>query len=211
MLLRYKNTSNILWICGTNYIEKYRPSDGSSYVFTRHMMPCGWASWAGKFVKYYDGEMSFFKDEYILKRIKKEYSDKRLYYQNLFSAKTEQHRIDKGQRPVSWDFQMMMSIRVNNVYGICPMYNQIKNIGVDEMSTHGGTSFKNTMTRRFCGMDSFPLTFPLTHPKYILSDIKYEKKVEKIVLFPFYMRFKAYIARFIKKLMGKSIYESLRR
>ena len=33
---------------GTNYLKHYAPADGSSYVFTKNMMPCGWASWSKK-------------------------------------------------------------------------------------------------------------------------------------------------------------------
>jgi hypothetical protein len=70
MLSTYKEDTRILWICGTNYLKQYEPVDGSSYVFTHHMMPCGWASWSEKFLKFYDGEMKLFDDEKIMSKIK---------------------------------------------------------------------------------------------------------------------------------------------
>jgi hypothetical protein len=35
-----------------NYLGKYEAEDGASYVFTRHMLPFGWASWADKFNRF---------------------------------------------------------------------------------------------------------------------------------------------------------------
>jgi hypothetical protein len=50
----------------------------------------------------------------------------------------------------------------NSLYGVAPCNNQIKNIGVDEEATHGGMSSKDKITNKICGMDSYPLTFPLS-------------------------------------------------
>ncbi|MCS5422123.1 MULTISPECIES: glycosyltransferase family 2 protein [Psychrilyobacter] len=210
MLERYKNDSRVLWICGTNYLEKYQPQDGSSYVFTKHLLPCGWASWKGKFESYYDGELQLLTDKDIVKRVKDEYTNVSLYHQQINSASTELYRKEKNQRFSSWDFQMAFSIRAHNVLGISPCYNQIKNIGVDNLSTHGGTSFSNIMTRRFCGIESFPLAFPLKHPKTVLTDLEYEKKVDKIILFPKRIRIKSTIARFIKRICGINKYEKFK-
>ena len=70
------------------------------------------------------------------------------------------------------------------MYGIAPCVNLIKNIGVDSETTHGGSSMKNVMTRRFCGMGSKPLTFPLKQPPLVLEDQKYEKLVGDIICIP---------------------------
>ena len=53
MLNMYKNKNEILWICGSNYLEKYNNSNNQSYYFTQHMLPCGWATWSDKFLKFY--------------------------------------------------------------------------------------------------------------------------------------------------------------
>jgi len=184
MLEKYQDDTRIMWICGTNYLEKYEPSDGSSYVFTKHMLPCGWASWRHKFTKFYDKDFSLLKDDYIYNRIKHEYNSKRLYRYELFRWCAELRRAQKGERFVSWDFQMSFSIRVHGLYGIVPKYNLIKNIGVDQDSVHGGTSFDNIMVQRFCGICSYPLEFPLIHPKVVLSDLVFEKKIGQIVIPP---------------------------
>lgn len=210
MLERYKDDDNILWVCGTNYLEKYKPLDDSSYVFTKHLMPCGWASWNSKFNRYYDGDMKYLEDESKMKKIRNSYQMKSLYKQQLNSAQYEVYRRKKGLKYASWDFQMSLSIRANDLYGICPCFNQIENIGVDAYSTHGGNSFSKIMTKRFCGIKKYPLVFPLKHPKKISIDKVFEKRTGKIILFPLKLRVKEKIAVFIKKLFGISKYEKFK-
>ena len=104
---------------------------------------------------------------------------------------------------------MLFSIRSNNMYGISPKYNQIRNIGVDEFSTHGGTSLQMELTKRFCEIPTHKLEFPLIHPDNIEIDEKYEKKITNILLFPLNLRIKMKIVFFIKKILGISKYDSL--
>ena len=69
MLERYENDTRVLWVCGTNYLGDYTSPFGESYVFTRHMLPCGWASWSDKFERFYDGSLSLCDDAAVMSRI----------------------------------------------------------------------------------------------------------------------------------------------
>ncbi len=200
LLHKYKEETRVLWICGTNYLEKYSPADGSDYVFTQHLLPCGWASWSEKFLKYYDGNLEGTKNKEIMADLPKHYQDKRLYKQQLELTLEERNRIDNGERPNSWDYQMEFSIRSNNLVGISPKYNQIKNIGVDADSIHGGTDFNNIMVERFCGIESYALNFPLKHPAEIKIDENYENLVAEIILQPISLRVKKKAAVFVRKI-----------
>ena len=202
MLERYKDDSRILWVCGTNYLKEYKPEDGSDYVFTQLMLPCGWASWSHKFSKFYDGGLSLYNDNYIKERIKKNYKNKALLWQNIQSWDAENRRIKKGIKPMSWDFQMAFTIRVHNLLGIAPKYNQIMNIGADNLSTHGGVSMDLEMTSRFCEIPIREMSFPLNHPKVCLVDLGFEKKTEKIIVQPWTFRFKAKVAKVIKRIFN---------
>ena len=64
------------------------------------------------------------------------------------------------------------------------MYNQIENIGVDEFSTHGGNSMALEMTKRFCGIKTCKLEFPLRLPSAEQLTAEFEKDIGKIILFP---------------------------
>lgn len=200
MLQRYETDTRILWICGTNYFGKYVPADGVSYMFTRHMLPCGWATWSSKFERFYNGDLSLCENKTIVARVKSVYCNKKVFYQYQRSWMGEYERIVRGERPTSWDYQMDFSIKANGLYGICPQSNQIRNIGVDSDSTHGGVSFKYEMTRRFCGMQSYPLEFPLVHPTTVLPDADFEKAIGKIILFPYHIRIKAKISNLLRKI-----------
>lgn len=209
LLIKYKNDSRVLWICGTNYLGKYHSESSESYMFTKHLLPCGWASWAYKFLRYYDGELELAKDKRLINRIRDEYECKALYEQQMQSVQLELKLKEKGERFHSWDYQMAFSIRAENLYGISPKVNQIKNIGVDEFSEHGGTSFNKIMTKRFCGMESYPLEFPLVHPKTVLVDRNYEKLIGNIILYPLSIRVRSKITRVIKQIFKIDINEPL--
>lgn len=201
MLDMYEKDTRILWICGTNYLGKYNTQDGSSYVFTKHMLPCGWASWSDKFNRFYDGDLQLCANEVLLSRIEKQYYNRKLYRQYRRAWIGEYHRILNGKRCASWDYQMDFALKANGLYGISPCYNQIENIGVDIHSIHGGVSFSDVMTKRFCGMKSYPLQFPLKHPKTVLPDDIYENKIYKILIYPFRRRIKNLITK-IKRMLN---------
>ncbi len=211
ILHRYEHDTRVLWICGTNYLKEYNFSNGASYGFTQNMMPCGWASWADKFMKFYDGDLKLWKDACVKKAIASlKYYDV-LKKQDMNNWDMEIEHLKRFGRFASWDYQMSFSIRVHNLLGIVPKYNQITNIGVDELSIHGGTSFENEMTQRFCGLPTKPLEFPLSHPKCILPEQDYEEKVAKIISLPWKMRVKSRISSFLKKVFKIDPFDSFTR
>ncbi|WP_318514006.1 hypothetical protein [Photobacterium leiognathi] len=198
LLNKYRLDSRILWVCGSNYLEEVETSDNSSYFFTQNMLPCGWASWAYKFNNYYDGELKLWKSEYLKNRIKDEYLVKKLYKQDRYNIEYELEHKNKTGRFYSWDYQMSFSMRVHNVYAVVPKYNQIKNIGVDNNSTHGGNSLDNVMVERFCERKTKKLEFPLTHPQTVLIDIPLDKKLANIIIDPSFYSLKAIVSRTLR-------------
>lgn len=206
LLEKYKDEEKILWICGTNYLEMYENPHHDSYMFTQHLLPCGWASWRDKFMKYYD---FYFKTatRKSLKSLRKSYQNKALYKQQLQSVKREIQRYEKEGRFASWDYQIMYSLRHYGLYGISPCYNQIMNIGVDGMTTHGkdGQPADQTMTDRFCNVPCHNLSFPLVHPEEIKVDPIYEQKITHIILYPLKTRIRMRITGAIKKILGPKL------
>lgn len=201
MLNKYQAAEDVLWVCGTNYLYEYDPPNGADYVFTRHMLPCGWASWGHKFPKYYDGSMSLLKNPMFSKKLADWAEGSALNKQIWRGWMTEFHRIEAGRRPNSWDYQMSLTLIAHGLFGIAPRFNQIRNIGVDMHSTHGGTSLTNVMTRRFCEVNTKELVFPLRHPKDISIDPRFEKLTSDIMLFPLRYRVKGAINRLLKRLL----------
>lgn len=210
MLAKYKDDQRVLWIMGSNYMKVCEFADNASYAFTQNMLPCGWASWASKFNKYYDGEFSRFDSPETMRRIASLPYSKALKKQEYNTWKFEMSRKAKNGKYGSWDYQMSFSLRSQDLVGIIPKYNQITNIGVDELSTHGGTSLSNVMTERFCGNETRSLEFPLIHPSQVALNPTFEKQLGNYILFPLKYRVKGMIVRTAKALLGEKIYKALK-
>jgi len=197
MLEKYEDEERVLWVCGTNYLGD--GGESGSYAFTRHMLPCGWASWGHKFTKYYDGEFSLLRrDSNTLKNLRKNFETGRLYKMVADRWRAELALVQRGEQPSSWDYQMYLTLRYYNLLGVAPMVNQIRNIGVDAFSAHGGVSMDNIMTRRYCGMDSYPLKFPLRGPDVVAPDAALEKKLERIIVYPWWLRVRIRIGQVMR-------------
>ena len=203
LLEKYESNDDVLWICGTDYLAQYSSPTGDSYMFTKHLLPCGWASWSKKFLKYYDGEFENLQKDGGVQKLKKSYKGSKLFDQQYYCMRKEMFLKKVRGRYASWDYQMAFSVRFFGKYGISPCKNQIKNIGADSFSEHGGTSLAKTMTRRFCDVPSYPMEFPLKHPENVQIDPIYEKKIEKIIRLPFGLRMKNKAKRLFMRILGK--------
>lgn len=200
MLEKYADNDRVLWICGTNYLTEYQNSSNDSYFFTQHLLPCGWASWRNKFLKYYNGELenlfegrnTFFAS----------YQSRALAEQQWTSIIGEYNRKTHGNNFISWDYQMLFSLRANGLLGIAPCRNQIRNIGADADSIHGGTSLNKIMTKRFCEVPTRMLDFPLHHPIAINQDDGFNKKIGRIILLPIPLRIKNKFFSRVKRTLG---------
>ncbi len=214
MLERYAEDERVLWVCGTNYLGNTSYTT-DSYYFTRHMLPCGWASWSKKFIQYYDPYVSACTDERLCKNIQYMMHSNKLFKQYRQFWRSEKTRIDNGLKPLSWDYQMDFAIKSNNLLGIAPSVNLIKNIGVDSFSIHGGSSAKDTMTRRFCSMEAYELDFPLVHPEHMILTKDFEEAISKLLLYPLGLRIKNKTILTLRKILripaGQTIHGMLRR
>lgn len=208
-LEKYRDDKKVFWICGTNYLVKCKVPNNASVFASKHLMPCGWASWADKFNEFYDYDLKLADKPNWRKILKSKYKDKRLYVQQLRSINDELKRKQKGERYRSWDYHTVLSIRMNDLYGIIPCNNQIKNIGVDEFSTHGGNSFDLVMTQRFCGIESYPMPQNLNLPISDSLSFAFERKIGNIILFPLKPRIILYLRDLLHVPEGKRLREVL--
>ena len=127
---------------------------------------------------------------------------KALFRQQMRNFKSEHYRETHKMRYASWDFHMAMTIRYFDLYGIAPKINQIRNIGVDIYSSHGGTTMSHPNTSKFCEIPSGELSFPLAGPERIEINKRFEKTTNTIILVPKSIRFFAPLITLTKKLFG---------
>lgn len=207
MLDLYEKDEQVLWICGTNYYKSIE--DDENYYFTQHLLPCGWASWANKFVKNYDKDLLLLSDDKAMKRFKKSYENRALYRQQLRDIVDERNRKQLGKAYSSWDYHMLLSIRARGLFGIMPANNQIRNIGDDINSIHGGTNMDKVMTSRFCQVETKCFKFPI-EKKTVKKNSKVEKMIEKKILYPLKLRIRVSANRMIKNFFRIPFDKSLR-
>ncbi|MDI5836505.1 hypothetical protein [Shewanella xiamenensis] len=201
LLSKYKEHEKVLWICGSNYLEECSPKNGASYIFSYNMLPCGWASWRDKFNRYYDGDLSLYS-EIGKKNLRNKYKNKRLFEQDIYNIEYELDYKEKHGHFYSWDYQMTFSMRYHNVYSIIPKLNQIRNIGVDENSIHGGNSLNDIMVERFCERKTSQLDFPLIHPTELACDDVIEEAIANVIIDPRFFSLKSIVSRFIRRAFG---------
>lgn len=196
MLAKYENDVRVLWVCGTNYLGRYKGKTNESYYFTQHLLPCGWASWRDKFIKYYDFTLTNYSNRRE-QQIKKSFINKKLFRQQFDGVKREALRKQRGEKFHSWDYHMLFSLVDNHMYGVVPGNNQIRNIGIDDVSEHGFHK-PDRHTLNLCGMESYPMKFPLVHPKTVVSSPELDRALTRKILLPFPQRVKGYLVRFIR-------------
>ncbi|MCX7127045.1 hypothetical protein [Aeromonas sp.] len=204
----HEHNENVLWVCGTNYLENY--SSNEDYLFTKNMMPCGWASWSKKFNKYYDDKFDAIDVRSNLKKIKNSYLYRPLFKQDLMNWLDEKYRWQEYGKPSSWDYQMSLTMRAFDLYAIVPTLNQIKNIGFDNLATHGGNDLSQEMTKRFCNLKTKEIIFPIRNNNFISVNKDFEIKLAKIITYPKSMRYKRYLARLLKMALGMSVDKSFK-
>ncbi|MDA9986292.1 glycosyltransferase family 2 protein [bacterium] len=200
LIYSYAYDDDVLWICGTNYLGNKYENRNESYFFTKQLLPCGWASWRQKFVKYYDLNLKSL-NESSMAVVRDNYKNKSLMRQEIQSMYQTQLTINKNDTLASWDRQMNFSVRFHDKLGIMPKVNLIKNIGADHFSVHGGTNIEKEMTSRFCEVENGSLQFPLSHPKSKVIDSVIENEVCNIILMPLRVRFMKRVARILKRIL----------
>ena len=173
MLERYKDDERIAYISGLNHFETW-DFGGNSYGFTKGGAIWGWASWARSW-KNYDYKVSLIDDPYINECLKNSYPGENNRI-NLWN--NTKKRLSAGENLSYWDAQWGFVKYSQSQYVIVPCNNLICNIGVGVASTHATLDSNNH--KRFIDYNNMPtkeLVFPLKHPKVVLLDSTYDKKL----------------------------------
>lgn len=207
MLEAYKDDEKTILVCGTNYGGDKFAKCKTDCFRIKALLPCGWASWSDKFKRYYpltleDVDKPDFKAEFF-----KKYKHKALAQQQYNSVLFERTRYKEGLKFNSWDFHLIETIIMNDLYVVSPKVNLIRNIGVDQLSSHNGTNFKkykrNVMTKRFCEVPTFPLNEPISLEIDDRENSKYQKYCDYMICRPLSARFKELLVRCRDKVLRK--------
>jgi hypothetical protein len=176
LLEKYKADERIGMVCGMNNLEVYNTTP-YDYFFTTSGSIWGWATWK----RVWDN-MEYNLD-YVLDRdaerlINNLYGKK--YYKE---GKDKLKRISQGAKLSSWSYQHGMNLFLNSQLNIVPKYNLITNIGMSENGANSVSSIKYMPKglRRLYYMKTYTVNFPLKHPKYIINDLEFKEKLDRLM------------------------------
>lgn len=175
LLEKYKNDERINMICGMNHLGESQ-NNPYSYLFTTSGSIWGWASWkrvVDKWEEHYD----FLKDLNALNLIKNKLGTK--FYKTFYKTCLEHNKSGKAYYESINEASTLLNDRLN----IVPSKNMISNIGVGLNTTHSVDSMNKLPKgiRRVFYMATYEIEFPLKHPEYIIEDVAYKKKVDRIM------------------------------
>lgn len=175
LLERYKNDIRVGMISGMNNLGVYEdcPND---YFFTTSGSIWGWATWKRVWdnVEY---DLEFFKDAYSTSIVLK--TDSKLKGMGeVLSGK-----LRKGHKLSSWSYQLGMAILLQHQMNIVPKYNMINNIGMSEDGANSVSSlrFMPKGLRKLYYMKTYDYKFPLKHPKYVVNDLEFKKRLDRLM------------------------------
>ena len=171
----YKLDERINMICGMNQMEIYEETP-FSYTFSKSGSITGWASWRRVFDEW-EEHYDFLNDEYAKNNIK-----------GIFGKKAYSHFLQNAQNhkksgKAHYESILGAAAILNSRLNIVPKYNMISNIGIDSNASHGATSMDILPKgiKKIFYMTPQEIEFPLKHPKYIIEDINYKKRVDRIM------------------------------
>lgn len=182
VLERYKDDQRVGMITGMNHLNSFEKVD-SDYFFANVGSIAGWATWKRSW-DLMDYDLSGVANDPNAMRLlwnhQKFFPTRNSAYSNVINKKKE---LDAGKKLTSWSTQFGVSQILNSLLIVVPKWNLMSNIGLTEESANsvGSIKFIPRGLRALYRLKLFDMSFPLKHPKYVISDIEYGKEVNKMM------------------------------
>lgn len=176
LLERYKDDERINVICGMNHLGVCE-NVSSDYFFSRQGSIWGIATWKRTSERYNDFEYG--KDEYVMKLLKERTKHNKSVWNDI---KGYIKQDTYGGHVAGDEFFVGFGAFGQNQLQIIPKKNMISNIGCTEDSAHADNIKKLPHAiRRVFNMPTYEIDFPIKHAKYVIPDVDYQKKRNKIL------------------------------
>lgn len=183
LLERYKDDTRIYLICGMNHLGK-SPEVGSDYFFSRQGSIWGVACWrrieeqCGTFDENPD-LFAYGQDPYVMKLLQQRTKHNPTSWRRARAYAKQ--RYYEGHEADS-EFWIEFSMYCQNQLQIVPKVNMISNIGCTADATHADAlNLLPRGIRRVFNMETYEMEFPMKHARYVIPDIEYEKKRNRIM------------------------------
>lgn len=176
MFDKYQNDPRIFAICGMNHLG-INEECSSDYFFSRYGSVWGVGLWKRSYEEYF--ELSFREDSYIFNLLKKTTHGHPAHWKQ-FKDIAKYGEYD-GHIPAD-EFYMNSAVYSQHQVFIIPKKNMTSNIGCQSNASHGDSLDRLPKgIRRVFNMKTYEINFPLIHPRYIIPDITYENKRNRIM------------------------------
>lgn len=201
LLEKYKDDLRIECICGMNHLGIYNDVN-TDYFFSRQGSIWGVATWR-RSANMRDYNFSYANDPYIMKLLKQRTKNNKIFRKRYLAyayKKTYEGHVAGGE------FFTEFAMYGYNQLQIIPKKNLISNIGATQHSAHADdTNLLPNGIKKVFNMKTYELNFPLTHPKFVIPDIFYEKKRNRIMAYnyPFILFFRKIQRAFLLAIHGK--------
>ena len=177
LLDKYENDTRINIICGMNNIESI--DSPYSYLFSETGSIWGWATWK-RIIDEGEGDYAFLKDKYHRKLVED-------WIKVFHEDPDERFKVwesDYQSGVIHFEAILGASQFYNHRLNIVPTKNMINNIGnTPEGSTHSMRDLKLIPSglQPIYKMERYEIEFPLKHPKYIVEDLEFRKRLNRIM------------------------------
>lgn len=187
LLEKYKDDLRVNVICGMNHLG-VSENVTSDYFFSRQGSIWGCAMWRRTYEQYYD--FAYGKDPYAMSLLKERIKHNRTFWKRIQTYATQE--LYEGH--VAGDeYYYEFSMYGYNQLQIIPKKNMISNIGCTKDSAHADDlRLMPSGIRSVFNMKTYELDFPLKHAKYVIPDVGYEKKRNKIMAYNYPWRSRRY-------------------
>jgi len=174
LLEKYKDDQRINMICGMNNCEtsEHCPYD---YLFSTSGSITGWASWK-RVIDEWDEYIDFVDDEYTVDIFEEAYATRRKGF-------VEHCKKCNASGVAYYEAILSGNALPQSRLNIVPTRNLISNIGNVGESTHGvaDISLLPKGIRRIFNMKTYEYDFPLKHPPYVIEDLIFLKRINRIM------------------------------
>lgn len=176
LLEKYKDDERIAAVNGMNVLGQYTEPK-SDYFFSRYGSIWGTATWK----RVYDNwtNLDYADNPYIMKLLDAHTAHERLPGRQIRGYAKDAYF---DGHPAVWEFQYLFAAYGYHQLQIIPCKNMIGNHGCDEKSAHSAPlKILPKGIQRLFNMETYELEFPLSHPKYVIPDVQYEKAINRIL------------------------------
>lgn len=188
MLERYRDNERVGMVSGGN-LQFGRQRGSGSYYFSKYTHIWGWATWRRAW-KHYDRDITLwpeFRDQGLLEQMFQT-AGEQAYWRNSFQW------VYEGSLD-TWDVSWTFAALTHGMLQVVPNVNLISNIGFGTNATH------THIVGVHANMPTEAITFPLTHPTFVLPNIEADRYIANDQLAPsFYARKWRWLQRMFGKL-----------